>query len=125
MGPGSTPSLGRQLEAHEVADEHQVEQLRQRAVALGAHLVHAGHDLVEDVGDRASKRRDTCGCSWSWRSCTSVNTWRVTSPCWPQPQISLWHSSGTTLAKAGTLAFSLQLRLPARAAATPPRASPP
>ena len=36
-----------------------------------------------------------------------MNTWRVTSPCWPQPQISLWHSSGSALTNAGALAFSL------------------
>ena len=36
-----------------------------------------------------------------------MNTCRVTSPCWPHPQISLCVSSGTVAMNAGDLAFSL------------------
>ena len=61
----------------------------------------------------SSKRRPICGCSWSWRSSTRVSTWRVTSPCWPHPATSLWHSSGTRLAHAGRLGVLVALSLPA------------
>ena len=61
----------------------------------------------------------TRGCS-----CTTVKSWRVTSPCWPQPWISLWQSSGEALAKAGALAFSL-IWVFHREAAVAPMAPPP
>ena len=37
-------------------------------------------------------------------------SWRVTSPCWPQEQISLWSSSGYVCQKAGAFAFILEKR---------------
>ena len=46
-GTGIDALLGRTVQRHEVTEEHQVEQLRQRPLALGHHLVDVGHDLVE------------------------------------------------------------------------------
>ena len=45
-GPGIDPLLGGQPQRHEVADQDQIEQLGQVAVALGPHLDHVGHDLA-------------------------------------------------------------------------------
>ena len=53
-----------------------------------------------------------------------VKTWRVTSPCWPQPHSSLWVSSGTRLAQEATFGFSLNCPFQ-RHAAVSPSAPPP
>src|SRR3954453_7335968 len=57
-GPGVDALTGSELERHEVADQDQVEELGQVAVALGPHLEDVGHDLpqqlahdVEPAGD--------------------------------------------------------------------------
>ena len=45
MGPGSTPACSAIAMRHEVAVEHEVEQLRERPFALGAYLLDAADDL--------------------------------------------------------------------------------
>ena len=94
------------MERHEVAEQHQVEEPGERAVP-SAHTGTISATTSRRISATKSKRRATWGCSSGWRSVTSVMTWRVTSPSWPHPTISLWQSSGWAEEKAGALAFSL------------------
>src|SRR5690606_24252532 len=48
---GVDAGVEREVQRGEVADEHEVEQLRQRALALGADLLDGAHDLFEHLVD--------------------------------------------------------------------------
>src|SRR5581483_3109034 len=50
-GAGVDSLVGGHVEAHEVADEDEVEQLGQLALALGPHLLDARHHLAQPLGD--------------------------------------------------------------------------
>ena len=46
MGPGSTPSCAATSRLVTVAEEHEVEQLCEKTVALRTHLLHARDDFL-------------------------------------------------------------------------------
>src|SRR4051812_16844478 len=48
-GSGVDPFQRRQLEARDRAEEHEVEQLREGTVALGAHLLHTRDDFLRPL----------------------------------------------------------------------------
>src|SRR5262249_19770647 len=51
-GPWVDPGLRGEVEAGEVAVDDEVEELRQRAVALGPHVVHRPDHLADEVVDQ-------------------------------------------------------------------------
>ena len=106
-GPGSRPSWAARCSGHEVAEHHEVEQLGQRPSPSATTSSMPATTSSRTVVDAGRSGGAICGCSNSWRRLTTRKTWRVTSPFWPQPQISLWHSSGMLVGEGRTLAFSL------------------
>ena len=58
IGPGSTSFSQREIAAHPVADVHEVEQLREPALALGLDREHLVHALVDDLAGRVEPGRE-------------------------------------------------------------------
>ena len=104
-GAGVDAGLDGEVQRHEVALDDQVEQLAPGRPRPRPRRRGCVHDLVEHVVGEVEPAGHLRVLEVVAEA-TTVITWRVTSPCWPQPQISLWPSSGSTLANAGALAFS-------------------
>ena len=118
-GPGVDPLAAARCNETKSPIMIEVEELRELARPVGPDL-----DRPRPRPRRRARRRGRsdarpAGCSKSLRSVTIVITCRVTSPFWPNPQISLWHHSGWAAKNAGALAFSFTWVFHRRAATAP------
>ena len=115
--PGRRRRASARCKRHDVAEEHEVE-----AAARAARRPRRAPPRCRPTTSStpveltSSNRRASWGCSRSWRSSTSVNTWRVTSPCWPQPADLVVAQLGDTVAERRRLGVLVDLALPAHAA---------